>query len=218
MVVPQEAPPDFIHGKDGIGNTNQPEPKISVQSKSASQFIVDITKAYPGEITILAEGKLTNLAEAIRLDSNITRNVKEVVVVAGALRVPGVVTPVAEPNIWFDPHAADIVFAAPWKVTLFGLDVTLKSVLPEALLLHIKNSNSKYGPFIYAITRLGREIQLKAHHNDGYCDFGAAAILYMIDSSIFKFKQVPVRVVTEGIAIAQTIAPEYGVSIPAATL
>jgi len=42
LVVPQEAPPDFIHGKDGLGNTNQPEPKISVQSKSASQFVLQV--------------------------------------------------------------------------------------------------------------------------------------------------------------------------------
>lgn len=209
LVVPQETPPDFIHGKDGLGNTNQPEPKISVQSKPAAQFIVDITKAYPGEIIILAVGKLTNLAEAIRLDSNVTRNVKEVVVVAGALSVPGIVTPVAEPNIWADPHAADIVFAAPWNVTMFSLDVTLKCVLPDELLLHIKKSNSKYGEFIYAITRLAREFQMKTIHTDGYLEPGSVAILYMIDSSIFKFKQVPVRVVTDGIAIAQTIMPAY---------
>jgi inosine-uridine nucleoside N-ribohydrolase len=77
--VPLRPPPDFVHGKDGLGNTDQPEPKISAHEKSAAQFIVDMAKQYPGQITVLAVGRLTNLAQAIQLDSNVTRNVKEVV-------------------------------------------------------------------------------------------------------------------------------------------
>jgi inosine-uridine nucleoside N-ribohydrolase len=205
--------PDFVHGNDGLGNTNQPEPKIKAQQKSAAEFIVEATKANPGQLTIIALGRLTNLADAIRLDSNVTRNVKEVVVVAGALRVPGLVTPVAEPNAWMDPHAADMVFAAPWNVIMFGLDVTMKVVLSDALLQGIKERNPKYGPFIYAITRFYRDFQMNALQSKGIIDIGAAGILYLIDPTIFKFKKGPVRVVTEGIAIGQTIMPAYDFQI-----
>jgi inosine-uridine nucleoside N-ribohydrolase len=201
------AGPDMIHGDDGLGNTNQPEPKLKAQQKTAAQFIVEATKANPGQITILALGRLTNLADAIRLDSNVAKNVKEVVVVVGALGVPGLATPVAEPNAWMDPHAADITFTAPWKVIMLGLDVTLKVTLNDALLLRIKNENLKYGPFIYAITRVYREFYKNVLHSEGIVDIGAAAILYMIDPTIFKFRKGPVRVVTEGIAIGQTIMP-----------
>lgn len=201
------AGPDIIHGDDGLGNTNQPEPKGKVQQKSAAQFIVDVTKANPGQISILALGRLTNLADAIRLDSIVTKSAKEVVVVAGALRVPGLVSPVAEPNAWMDPHAADITFTAPWKVIMLGLDVTMKVTLSDALLLRIKNENPKYGPFIYAITRVYCEFYKNVLHSEGIVDIDAAAILYMIDPTIFKFKEGPVRVVTEGMAIGQTIMP-----------
>lgn len=87
-----------------MGNTNQPEPKLKAQPKSAAQFIVDIAKAYPGQITILAEGPFTNLANAIRLDTNVTHLIKEVITSGGAFRVPGLITPVAEPNVWMDPR------------------------------------------------------------------------------------------------------------------
>jgi inosine-uridine nucleoside N-ribohydrolase len=208
---------DIIHGDDGLGNTNQPEPKLKAQQKGAAQFLVDATKANPGQITILALGRLTNLADAVRLDSSVTKNVKEVVVVAGALRVPGLTTPVAEPNAWMDPHAADITFTAPWKVIMLGLDVTMKVTLSDALLLRIKNENRKYGPFIYAITRVYREFYKNFLHSEGIVDIGAAAILYMVDPTIFKFKEGPVRVVTEGIAIGQTIMPnlEFQLQSPA---
>ncbi len=173
LVVPLQAPPDFVHGKDGLGNTNQPEPKFLLSGRSAAQFIVDITKANPGAITILAVGKLTNLAQAIQLDSNVTRNVKEVVVVGGALRVPGLVTPVAEPDMWLDPHAADMVFTSPWKVTMLGLDVNMKATLSDKFLLRIKNKSVKYGPFIYAITRGMREFQKNNLNVNGINDPGS---------------------------------------------
>jgi inosine-uridine nucleoside N-ribohydrolase len=160
-----------------------------VQQKSAAQFIRDATKANPGQITIIAEGRLTNLADAIRLDSSVAKNVKEVVVVAGALRVPGLVTPVAEPNAWMDPHAADIVFTAPWNVTLFSLDVTMKVALPDDLMLRIKEKNPKYGKFLYSITRGYRDFQMNALHSAGIIDIGASAILYMIDPTIFKLRR-----------------------------
>jgi inosine-uridine nucleoside N-ribohydrolase len=208
--------PDMIHGDDGLGNTNQPEPKVKAQQKSAAQYIVDATKDNPGQVTILALGRLTNLADAIRLDSNVAKNVKEVVVVVGALGVPGLVTPVAEPNAWMDPHAADIVFTAPWKVIMFGLEVTMKVTLSDDLLLRIKNENKKYGSFIYSITRIYKNFYKNALHSDGIVDIGAAAILYMIDPTIYKFRKGPVRVVTEGMAIGQTIMPnlEFQMQLP----
>lgn len=208
--VPLAPPPDFVHGKDGLGDTDQPEPTISVQHKSAAQFLVDMTKDYPGQITLLAVGRLTNLAEAIRLDSNITRNVQEVVLMGGTLHTPGNVTPVAEANISGDPHAADIVFTAPWKVTMIGLDVTQKVKLTDDILLRIKNGNSRYGVFLFSITRFYMNFHKNVNHlKDGFYVHDPSAVMYLIDSTIFKMKRGAVRVVTEGIAIGQTIMPAY---------
>ena len=127
--IPLAAPPDFVHGKDGLGNSGQPAPRGSPAATSAAQFLVDIAKAYPGEITIVAVGRLTNLAQAMRLDSTFVRNIKEVVVMGGAFRVPGNVSPVAEANIAGDPDAADIVVTAPWQVTMIALDTTTRVML-----------------------------------------------------------------------------------------
>jgi purine nucleosidase len=205
-----DAPPDFIHGTDGLGNTNQPTPKTTFQSKPASQFIVDVAKAFPGEVTILAVGRLTNLAAAIKLDSNVTRNIKEVVLMGGDLHVPGNVNPVAEANVEGDPDAADIVFTAPWKVTMVGLDVTTKVQLDDDILLRIKNKNKQYGPFIFAITRFYSDFYKTSNHlTGGFYVHDPSAIMYLIDSTLFKLTRGPVRVVTDGIAIGQTIMPAY---------
>ena len=210
LSVPLAAPPDFVHGKDGLGNTNQPEPKIACQQKPAAQFIADIAKTYPGEVTILAVGRLTNLAEALKIDSSLARNVKEVILMGGALHVPGNVSPVGEANISGDPHAADIVFTAPWKVTMIGLDVTTKVKLNDDILDRIKNNNKKYGSFLFSITRFYMNFHKNVNHiKDGFYVHDPSAVMYLIDSSIFKVKRGPVRVVCEGIAIGQTIMPAY---------
>jgi len=207
---PLDAPPDFIHGKDGLGNTNQPIPKVTFQPKPAAQFIVDVAKAYPGEVTIIAVGRLTNLAEAIRIDSTVTKNIKEVVLMGGGLHVPGNVNPVAEANVEGDPDAADIVFTAPWEVTMIGLDVTTKVKLNDDILLRIKNKNKQYGPFVFAITRFYLNFYKTSNQlTGGFYVHDPSAVMYLIDPTLFQLTKGPVRVVTEGIAIGQTIMPAY---------
>lgn len=210
LSIPLAPPPDFVHGKDGLGNTNQPEPRIKVQEKSAGQFIVDMVKLYPGQVTILAVGRLTNLAEAIKLDTTLTRNVSEVVLMGGTLYAPGNVSPVAEANIEGDPHAADIVFTSKWKVTMIGLDVTTKVKLNDDILLRIKNKNARYGSFIFSITRFYMNFHKDVNHIEGgFYVHDPSAVMYLIDSTLFKIKKGPIRVVPEGIAIGQTIMPAY---------
>jgi purine nucleosidase len=210
LSVPLQPPPDFVHGKDGLGNTNQPEPSIKPQDKPAAQFLAEMAKAYPGQITILAVGRLSNLAEAIKLDSNFVRNVREVVLMGGALYVPGNVSPVAEANVGGDPHAADLVFTSPWKVTMIGLDVTSKVRLNEAILSRVKARNKRFGPFLYSITRFYDEFHRNVEHvTGGFYVHDPSAVVYLIEPGLFEMKEGPVRVVCEGIAIGQTIMAAY---------
>jgi purine nucleosidase len=188
----------------------QPEPTISAEEKPAVEFLVDMARQYPHQITILAVGRLTNLAEALKLDSNFVRNVKEVILMGGSLHAPGNVSPVAEANVSGDPHAADIVFTASWRVTMIGLDVTQKVKLNDGILMRIRDKNSRYGPFLYSITRFYMNFHKNVNHIEGgFYVHDPSAVMYLIDSTIFKMKRGPVRVVTEGIAIGQTIMPAY---------
>lgn len=53
---------DFIHGSDGLGNVFIPPPETKKIEKNAAEFLVDTVSQYPGEVSILALGPLTNLA------------------------------------------------------------------------------------------------------------------------------------------------------------
>lgn len=53
---------DFVHGSDGLGNVFLPPPKTKKIGKCASEFLIEKVSQYPGEVSILALGPLTNLA------------------------------------------------------------------------------------------------------------------------------------------------------------
>ena len=203
-------PPDFVHGKDGLGNTNHPPPKNAPQSKSAAQFLVDSARSLPGQITLVAVGRLTNLADAIRLDSSFTSNVREVILMGGAFHTPGNVSPVAEANIAGDPDAADIVLTAPWKVTMLALNTTTKVKLSDEILLRIRDQSDRYGRFIWRITRFYMDFHKNVNHVEGgFYVHDPSAIMFLIDPDLFTIRKGPVRVVTDGIAVGETIMPAY---------
>jgi purine nucleosidase len=120
---------DYVHGSNGVGEVELPEPPRGPVDLRAVEMIIQTILGAPGEVTLVALGPLTNLALAARVEPRITQAVREVVIMGGALRVPGNVTPEAEFNIYVDPHAAQIVFSAGWPVRLVSLDVTQQTVM-----------------------------------------------------------------------------------------
>ncbi|WP_165423383.1 nucleoside hydrolase [Ktedonosporobacter rubrisoli] len=123
-LVREQVKADYYHGHNGLGDVARPATTMQVVAQHAAQLIIEKVMQAPGEITLVPIGPLTNIAMALRLEPRIAQNVREVVIMGGALRVPGNTTPTAEFNIYADPHAAQIVFQAGWPIRLVSLDVT----------------------------------------------------------------------------------------------
>ncbi len=205
MVVPLKPVADFVHGYDGLGNTNQPSPAGQAIDQPAAQFIVETIMSKPGEVTLVPVGALTNIALALALEPRIVENVAEVVLMGGAATVNGNVNPAAEANIINDPHAADVVFTAGWPITMVGLDVTMKSVMTDDYLASLKANGSKVGQFIYDISRFYVDFHRQTHGIVGIHNHDSSAIAYVIDPTLFGTQSAPIRVATCGIAAGQTI-------------
>ncbi len=115
---------DYVHGSRGLGYLELPAPRHAPVTHHAVTMIIDTIMNAPGEITLVPIGPLTNIALAVRREPRIAGRVREVVIMGGALRVPGNTTPTAEFNIYADPHAAHVVFHAGWPLRLVSLDTT----------------------------------------------------------------------------------------------
>jgi len=129
LAIPNRVAAD-VHGDNGLGNIELPVSEQGEAPKPAIQAMLDLADTHDGELTILTLGPLTNLAIALSLRPKLVEQVKRVVVMGGAYRVPGNTKPYAEFNVLVDPHAANQVFNAGWKELLaLGLDVTHQTVL-----------------------------------------------------------------------------------------
>ncbi len=207
LVFPLEKLGTWVHGEDGMGNTHPPAPQGQPLDQSAAEFIVEMAHAYPGEVTLVPVGPLTNLALALRLDPGIAGLIKEVVVMGGVVAHPGNMTPVAEANIYHDPHAADIVMAAGWPLVLVGLDVTHKTIItPEFQQMLFKADNPAVR-FIEKILPCYQKFFADMYGlNGAIYTHDPSAISYVIDADLFTTEEVAVFVETEGRCVGQTVA------------
>ena len=137
-----------VHGKNGIGNIELPEPQKKTVDRPASELIASTLTSSPGEITIVTIGPLTNLAEALQSNPEIAHSAREVVIMGGALHVPGNVTSEAEFNICADPQAAHAVFHAGWPIRLVSLDVTTKARLSRSQVIMLAANGNPVTRFL----------------------------------------------------------------------
>ncbi|MBU2979377.1 nucleoside hydrolase [Alteromonas sp. C1M14] len=214
-VGPESSYAHFVHGDDGFGNTFPEPSERELDPRSSAQFIVDMARKYPGEITLVAIGPLGNLALALRLEPELPKLVKGVSIMGGAAFVPGNVTPVAEANIWNDAHAAAIVFDAKWPLTMFGLDVTLKTPFTLPFLDKLEDNNEKLGGFVKRASQFYADFYSQ-NRPDRVCFFhDAFPLAHLLHPELFIIKRGHARVGTSELDRGQTvIAPEGSTASP----
>ncbi len=131
----------MVHGNDGLGghardSTRRPS------AESAVEQLVRLARSAPGEYVLLATGPLTNLALAVLIEPTLPSLLRRVVIMGGAIGIPGNAGTHAEANIWHDPEAAALVLSTFPNVTLVPLDVTLPTWVGSAGLAAIEQSRS----------------------------------------------------------------------------
>jgi inosine-uridine nucleoside N-ribohydrolase len=201
-------PPDFVHGANALGNVTLPaELATKADPRPAHRFIIDTVRAAPHEISIVAVGRMTNLALALREDPEIAHLVKQVVVMGGAFGVAGVqgnVTPAAEANIIGDPEAADEICAADWPITFVGLDVTQKTHMPPSYLSELRHLGGESGCFIWEVSRFYETFHQAGGVESIYVH-DSSAVAYLLKPELFETRSGAIRVSTEGITRGMTI-------------
>jgi purine nucleosidase len=114
------------HGEDGMGDVGLPLSGRAPADGHAVEILIEAIRGFPGQITLVTLGPLTNIAVALALDPSIAHMVQRCVIMGGIGCGYGNVVPAAEYNIWVDPAAAKIVFAADLPITMVGWDISHK--------------------------------------------------------------------------------------------
>ena len=94
-------------------------------ASSASDFLADVIRRYPGGITIIAVGPLQNLGDLVRRHPQVVPLVKRVVLMSGSIGANAYgPAPVPEWNVKVAIPDAQLVYAAGWPLTIVPLDST----------------------------------------------------------------------------------------------
>ncbi|MDQ4074886.1 MAG: nucleoside hydrolase [Chloroflexota bacterium] len=183
-----------VHGRNGLGEVEFPEPKGEPDPRRAAQFIIEMVMNNPGEITLVPLGPLTNVALAVSVEPRIAERVREVVLMGGAANARGNASAVAEANIRNDPEAAHIVFHAPWRVTMVGLDVTRRNIMTPEYVETLRSAGNHFTDFIGKIVPHYLNFYRTAVGLDGFHVHDASALAYVIDPSLFETREMYVDV------------------------
>jgi purine nucleosidase len=212
-----------FHGASGLGYAVLPEPDGKPAPRHAIDAILAAASAEPGALTLVATGPLTNVAAALLRDPDLPRRLGRLVLMGGAYRESGNVTPAAEFNIWHDPEAAQIVFrafaadgAAP--LVAVGLDVTRQALLRPADLesLARRSSGLPHAPallrFLDDSSRHYFETMEKLTGARVFTMHDPLAVAAAIDPSLIGAQRVTVDIETTGaLTSGMTVADWRGV-------
>lgn len=205
--IVQEAKPVAweVHGKEGFGTVPPITPKSNAINETAAEFICRVVNENPGEVTLCPVGPLTNIALALQLDPSIAGKVKSVTVMGGSLDGGGNVTPHAEANIWQDPHAADLVFAGEWKITMVGLDVTHQVICKPDDFAGLVEPAPKLGGFLNEAAQFYFQFHRDENGIDGCHMHDPTAVISIVRPDLFSIDETPVNVILEGEEIGRTV-------------
>ena len=184
-----------IHGKTGLDGPIFDKLERNCETKRGVDFLIESVNSNPGEITLVFTGPLTDLALALRLDSNFEKNVKRVVLMGGSSG-QGNITASSEFNIYADPESAAIVFSSSFKIFVMSLDVTLKLILKPEILNSFRTINNKTAKNFC----LGMDFytqSCKEYIHDYPAMHDPCCIAFLVEPEIFSFKRVDVKIETE---------------------
>jgi purine nucleosidase/pyrimidine-specific ribonucleoside hydrolase len=197
-----------VHGEDGLGDLHQfrnpdgspryPPVEARLSSVDGPDLILDSAGRFAGELVVVALGPLTNLALALQRDRDRLAPVRRVVVMGGAVRSPGNVTPVAEFNFFVDPEAAAQVLRSGLPLELVPLDVTRQVVLSRAALeIRLSACPGRLARFISDFTLKGFAFGAQAGEV-GLTLHDPLALAVALDPALVSFESLTLEVECEG--------------------
>ena len=219
------APPvtsTFLYGDDGLGNSNLPVSPLH-HLHSADKVMIDLVRAYPGEVTIVCLGPLTNVARALQREPTLADQLHRLIATGGCVQASGNITPAADFNFYFDPHSARRVLQSRITISLLPLDVTSEVAFGLDFLQDLPGEDTRVGHFLQQILppafrtyrqQLGRETIVL---ND------AIGTLAVLQPELFRFEEMACDVETAGeitrgaTVFDRRVPPEWSLNVEVAT-
>jgi inosine-uridine nucleoside N-ribohydrolase len=160
----------LYHAYSVVPKLPEGDPQLKASNEIAANFLIRKVREFPGQVTIIATGPLTNIALAASLDPDFAANAKELIYMGGSLNPQQrrdslsaqqfgrefANTPRLEFNIRWDPEAARIALRQPWKrITMIPVDPSTATELTAELRKAMTASTTPLAGFLKRFTETG---------------------------------------------------------------
>ncbi len=163
-----EFPAEWRRNSDDLPGATLPESTNAPEPQPAAEFLSRRLADAAHPVQLLALGPLTNLAEVFSRTPWAARLIRQLVILGGAVRVPGNLADggafktentTAEWNIFIDPAAAKTVFASGAPIRLVPLDATQRVPIDMALLEQLQlKANTPVARFVAQVLATDRDL------------------------------------------------------------
>ncbi|WP_035705318.1 nucleoside hydrolase [Niveispirillum irakense] len=200
-----------VHGETGLDGPDLPMPTMKLQEQHAVDFIIDTLRSHEaGTVTLCPVGPLTNIATALVRAPDIAPRIKQIVLMGGAQTEGGNSSPVAEFNIFVDPHAADIVMRCGAPIVMFPLDVTHQVLTSQRQMERVKAIPGAVGRVTYQMLDFYRRYDEAKYGTDGGPLHDPCVIAWLLKPDLFQGKLCNVAVETASpLTIGQTVVDKF---------
>jgi len=213
-IVQELVTAEHVHGKSGLDGIDIYEPNHPLEEKHAVDFIIEAClTADDNSIFLIPTGPLTNIGLAMKREPAILPKIKEIVLMGGALKEAGNITPSAEFNIYVDPEAAQIVLKCGRPIVMMSLDVTHQVLTTKKRVDAIRNLGSIVGQQIASLIEFFERYDEEKYHIDGAPLHDPCTVAFLLKPDLFSLKEVNVEVETSGkFTRGATVVDYWGVT------
>ncbi len=203
-----------VHGKTGLDGAELPPPTMPLQQAHAVDFLIETLRREPeGSVTLCPIGPLTNIAAALERAPDIAPRIREIVLMGGGYFEQGNVTPSAEFNIYVDPEAAKLVFAAGVPLTVMPLDVTHKALTTRPRVDAWRALGTAVGETVASLTHFFERFDEAKYGTEGAPLHDPCVIAWLLKPDLFAGRVVNVEIETESpLTRGATVADWWGVT------
>lgn len=188
---------EHVHGKTGLDGPVLDEPTLKLQEQHAVDFIIETLRTEPaGTVTLCTLGPLTNIATALTKAPDIAPRVRELVMMGGGFFEGGNITPAAEFNIYVDPEAAKIVFAAGIPMVMMPLDVTHQLLTRKDRVARMRAIGSRPAIAMVEMLEFFERFDVEKYGSDGGPLHDPTVVAYLVRPELFGGRLCNVEIET----------------------
>ena len=174
---------------------------------NAVEKMAQIINDNPHEITIIAIGPLTNVAALFNQYPEVVNKIQEIVLMGGCFNVKNYLK---DTNFGLDPEAAAVVLESSVPCTMAPFDTTSTTLMKQEDLEEIGNIKNSLCQYLYKTTKPWLAYSKKTRGIDGCWVHDVLTVAYLIDESLFCFKDHFVNIELEGAFRGKTYIADIG--------